>query len=150
MRDYEVVFVIKATEPDEAIDALVDQMQEVAKQQGAEIVNVDKWGRRKLAYDIAKQREGFYVLFVLKAGGPAIAELERKFKMNDAVIRFLSVRLDNETRRARRRAAIRARKKGLEPGAVIPAPKRRDDDDDDDDDERLMGVPEAEEEEGEV
>ena len=125
MREYEVVFVIKGTEPDDAIEALTGQMQEVAKQQGAEIVNVDKWGRRKLAYDIANQREGYYVLFHLKSERAAIAELERKFKMNDTIIRFLTVRLDNEIRRARRRAELRAKKKGLDPAAELPKPTSR-------------------------
>lgn len=119
MRDYEVVFVIKATEADEAIEALIDQTQEVARQQGAEIVNVDKWGRRKLAYDIEDQREGYYVLMVLKSERAAIAELERKFRMNDVVIRYLTVRTDDEVRRARRRAELRAKKKGVDPSAEL-------------------------------
>ena len=100
-------------------------MLEVAKQQGAEILKVDKWGRRKLAYDIGKQRDGYYVLFHMNAEQTAVRELERKFKMNDAVIRFLTVRLDDEVRRARRRAAIRARRKGLEPGAEVPVGSTR-------------------------
>ena len=146
MRDYEVVFVIKATEADEAIEALIDQMQEVAKQQGAEIVNVDKWGRRKLAYDIADQREGYYVLMLLKSERAAIAELERKFKMNDTIIRFLTVRLDDEVRRARRRATLRARKKGVEAEAplAVAATRPRDGFEE----EERLG--EVEEEEGEV
>ena len=121
MSEYEVVFVVKGTEVDEAIETLVTQMEEVAKQQGAEMIKVDKWGRRKLAYDIGKQREGYYTLFHLRAERAAIAELERKFKMNDTIIRFLTVRIDDEVRRARRRAALRAKKKGIEPGAELPA-----------------------------
>jgi len=121
--EYEVVFIIKATETDEAIDALVEQLEEVAKQRGAEIIDIDRWGRRKLAYDIGKQREGYYVLFLLRAETTAIAELERRMKMNDAVIRFLTVRTDLERRRETRRTLIRARRKGVPPESLAP-PRR--------------------------
>jgi small subunit ribosomal protein S6 len=147
LSEYEVVFIIKATETDEVIDGIVAQMEEVAKQQGGEMIKADRWGRRKLAYDIGKQREGYYVLFHLRAERGAISELERKFKMNDAVIRFLTIRIDDEIRRARRKAVLRARKKGVEPGAELPAPLPRPRDQVEEEDEPLLGDTE---EEGEV
>jgi small subunit ribosomal protein S6 len=119
LAEYEVTFIIRGTETDEAAEALIGEMEQVVRQGGAEILKVDRWGRRKLAYDIGKQREGVYVLFHLKAEAPPIKELERKLKMTDLVIRFLTVRIDDEVRRARRRAEIRARRKGLEPGAAV-------------------------------
>ena len=152
MREYEVVFVVKATETDEVIDALVDQMQEIAKQQGAEVVKVEKWGRRKLAYDIGKQRDGFYVLIGLTTEHKAVVEMERKLKMNDAVIRFLSVRIDDEVRRATRRALLRAKRKGVDPASVpIPGVRRSlDADKQDEDEDEPMRDSDEDEDEGEV
>lgn len=144
MREYEVVFVVKATLPDEEIDKMVDQLHEVVKQRGVEMLKLDKWGRRKLAYDIGKEREGYYVLFHMNAEAEAVHELERRFKMNDAIIRFLSVRIDDELRRAKRRAELRAKRKGgVAAAAPRPAPQ-----DADEIESEADGEAEDEEEEG--
>ena len=107
MRDYEVMWVVAPTETDEAVAALVKHYEEMLVGLGAELVKTEVWGRRKLAYTVKKFREGTYILFVLKSPPEPIKELERRFKMTEAVIRFMTVRLDLETRRAVKLAAIR-------------------------------------------
>jgi small subunit ribosomal protein S6 len=101
MRRYEVVFVLAPTLADDEFDQQIDTYVEAARESGAEIVDVDKWGKRRLAFPVQKHNEGFYTVLTLdEPSGAAVAELERRFKVNDAVIRFLSVRIDLELKRA--------------------------------------------------
>jgi small subunit ribosomal protein S6 len=101
MRRYEVVFVLAPTLADEEFDQQIETYVEAAKESGAEVVDIDKWGKRRLAFPVQKHNEGFYTVLTLdEPSGTAVAELERRFKVNDAVIRFLSVRIDLELKRA--------------------------------------------------
>jgi small subunit ribosomal protein S6 len=101
MRRYEVVFVLAPTLADDEFDQQIDSYVEAAKESGAEIVDVDKWGKRRLAFPVQKHTEGYYTVLTLdEPSGKAVDELERRFKVNDAVIRFLSVRIDLELKRA--------------------------------------------------
>jgi small subunit ribosomal protein S6 len=101
MRRYEVVFVLAPTLADDEVDQQIETYVEAAKASGAEIVDIDKWGKRRLAFPVKKHNEGFYTVLTLdEPSGKAVAELERRFKVNDAVIRFLSVRIDLELKRA--------------------------------------------------
>ncbi len=85
---------------------------------------MEKMGRRRLAYRVARQREGFYVLFLIEGGGDTIKELERRLKVTDAVIKFLTVRIDEELERAaklkERRAKQQAKKQRPKPAAPPP------------------------------
>lgn len=101
MRRYEVVFVLAPTLADDEFDPQIETYVECAKEMGAEVVDIDKWGKRRLAFPVQKHAEGFYTVLTLEEpSGKAVAELERRFKVNDAVIRFLSVRVDLEIKRA--------------------------------------------------
>lgn len=101
MRRYEVVFVLAPTMTEEEADQQVDAYSEVAKELGAEIVDVDKWGKRRLAFPVNNYSEGYYTVLTLdEAENKALPELERRFKVSDSVIRFLSVRIDEELKRA--------------------------------------------------
>jgi len=96
MRAYEVVAIIDAKLDEEAINAVVAKYEELLKNNGAEIVKIDKWGKKKLAYEIKKNREGFYVLYDFTATPEAVAELERLMKIADNILRHLVVRKDEE------------------------------------------------------
>jgi len=94
LRLYETAFLIAPNLSDEDTEALIDQMAEVVSGKQGKMVNVDKWGKRRLAYQIQKFDAAFYVFFVYK-GEPAIpAELERRFKQHEAIIRYLTVVVD--------------------------------------------------------
>ena len=82
-------------------DELVKQFEGIIAEQGGELLKTDKWGRKKLAYEVQKFSEGYYTLFEMNAGPDLIAELERRFRNNDSVIKFLSVRLDEAEPRPR-------------------------------------------------
>jgi len=102
MRRYETIFIASPTLTDEQSDELVKQFERIIAEQGGELLKTDKWGRKKLAYEVQKFSEGYYTLFEMNAGTTLIAELERRFRNNDAVIKYLSVRMDEAEKAAGR------------------------------------------------
>ena len=105
MRLYETIFIASPTLTDEQSEELVKHFEGVIAEQGGELLKTDKWGRKKLAYEVQKFSEGYYTLFQMNAGSKLVAELERRFRNNDAVIKFMSVRLDEEAKAADRNRA---------------------------------------------
>lgn len=93
---YESIFIIKPTLSDEETEKVIQKMQEIITTGGGEIINVENWGKKKLAYEIKKQKRGHYVLLHLKAEGPLVKELERNYRLNDAVIKFITVKLKGD------------------------------------------------------
>src|SRR5215472_7354353 len=122
MRKYETVFIIRPDVGEEDTDKLITQMQGVVSGAGGKIEKVEKMGRRRLAYRVARQREGFYVLFVLEGGGDTIKELERRLKVTDAVIKYMSVRTDEELKRIEKLKAFRAKHQPRKPSAKPAEP----------------------------
>jgi small subunit ribosomal protein S6 len=111
MRVFEVLFIIAPNIEESDIETLVTQMSDVATNQGARIVKVDRMGRRKLAYNIGKFYEGHYVVLTIEGTGSEIAEIERRMRVTDAVIRYITIRIDEDLKRAekfRARRALRA------------------------------------------
>lgn len=92
MRKYEAVYVLRSDFDEEATKALVERFSNVVTEQGGEVVKVDEWGKRKLAYPIEKHREGYYVLMNFNAEADVPKELERMFKITDGVLRYMVVR----------------------------------------------------------
>lgn len=95
MRAYEVVYIIKPNLEDEAIDQVVAKYENVITSNGGEIQKTDRWGKRRLAYEIDDFSEGYYVVVNLTAEPAVVRELERIFKISDDVIRYLIVRQDS-------------------------------------------------------
>jgi len=106
MRQYESIFIASPELAEEQADELVKYFEGIIAEQGGELLKTDRWGRKKLAYDIRKFSEGNYTLFELKAGPKLIAELERRYRNHENVIKYLSVRVD-ETQKAASRQKIR-------------------------------------------
>ncbi len=117
MRHYETIFIASPTLTEEQVDDLVKGFEGIIAEQGGELLKTDKWGRRKLAYEVQKFSEGYYTLFEMNAGPALVAELERRFRNNDAVIKFLSVRLD-EQEKAAGRAKQRIEREGKRKAAA--------------------------------
>ncbi|WP_257313647.1 30S ribosomal protein S6 [Geothrix fuzhouensis] len=114
MRHYETIFIASPTLTDEQSDELVKQFEGIIAEQGGELLKTDKWGRKKLAYEVQKFSEGYYTLFEMNAGPDLIAELERRFRNNDSVIKYMSVRLDEAEKaagRAKQRIEREAKRK---------------------------------------
>jgi small subunit ribosomal protein S6 len=102
MRHYETIFIASPTLTDEQSDELVKQFEGIIAEQGGELLKTDKWGRKKLAYEVQKFSEGYYTLFEMNAGPDLIAELERRFRNHDSVIKFMSIRTDEAEKAAGR------------------------------------------------
>ena len=99
MRNYEIMFIVNPNATDEEIDKINGQIEGVVTSGGGKIEKIEKMGKRRLAYEVDKQREGHYVLFVIGANGDIIKECERRLRVIDAVIKYITVRTDEETRR---------------------------------------------------
>jgi len=121
VRTYEVVFVAAPTLTTEELDAFIAQMQTVIEGKEGKVVKVDNWGKKPLAYRIKRFRDGYYVILTIEGGGAAITELERRFRVTDFIVRFLSVRIDEDYKRSEKLKAARQRKSGKRPATQAPA-----------------------------
>ncbi len=104
LRPYEILVIVDPRPTDEEVAELLTQLGEHAKSLGIEVDKVDNWGKRRLAYDIRKQREGTYAVYEAKAEPSMVKELERQLRLNENVLRFLSTRVPIR-KRARAKAA---------------------------------------------
>ncbi len=126
MRRYEVMFIVHPSSSDEGIGQITGQMEEVVRSYAGEVHGIDRLGKKKLAYEIRDLQEGIYILLTISAAGECVKELERRLKVNDRVLRYLTVRVDEDLKRAEKIKAARLKKKarrsrGTEPEAVAPA-----------------------------
>ena len=99
MRHYEIMFIVNPNSTEEEVDKLISQMEGVVKSYQGEVVGVEKMGKRKLAYRIGKSEEGIYLLFKINASGECVKEFERRLRVFDFVIRYISVRVDEDLKR---------------------------------------------------
>jgi len=121
MRIYEELFIIKPDATEEEIDQIIEQMQGVITAAGGTVDKMDKWGKRRLAYRVDKHREGYYVLIQFTAGPETVHELERRLRVTDAVIKFLTVRID-ESLKLLEKKKKRREKRAHRKATAAPAP----------------------------
>jgi small subunit ribosomal protein S6 len=124
-RLYDLIFICMPTTPEEEIAKIVSTLEQAATERGGKVEKLEKWGTRKLAYRVSKQREGYFVYMALKATqGDLIKELERRLKVTDAVIKYMTIRLDEEIKRQQKLAAKREQRTRRRPKrpAAAPAP----------------------------
>ena len=115
MNRYELTYIIDATLEDTARKELIEKVSALIVANGGEVEKVDEtWGKRRLAYAIDHKNEGYYVLVTLSAPGEAVKELERNLRINESVIRYLTVKLEEKHSKVKPRAA--------RPAPVVEAP----------------------------
>ena len=107
-RVYEILFIADPNLGEPEVDALAAQVQGFIEKEGGRIQKLEKWGKKRLAYAVGKHREGSYVLIVAEGGSALVKEVERRIRVTDGIIRFITVRVDEELRRAEGRRARRA------------------------------------------
>ena len=122
-RQYEVVFIVDPTVDDE-VARLTDNFKQVVTDQGGVVTKAETMGKRQLAYEILHQKEGTFVLLEIEGSGREIAELERRMRVNDRVLRYLTVRVDEDRRRAEKLKARRTRKAAKKTSAGGPGGRR--------------------------
>jgi small subunit ribosomal protein S6 len=96
MELYESLFIIRPSVSDEETNALIEKMKGVAERTGAQFIKSENWGRKKLAYEVRRERKGTYVYFYFKAPNNTVGELEHAYRLEDNIIKFLTVHLEKE------------------------------------------------------
>jgi small subunit ribosomal protein S6 len=122
MRIYEELFIVRPDATEEEVDPLIEQLKGVVTHAGGTIDKADKWGVRKLAYRVAKYNEGQYVLLQFSASPEAVKELERRLRVADLVLKFLTVRIDEKLKRIEKRRKAREKRAARKPVAPPQAP----------------------------
>jgi len=119
MRIYEELFIVRPDATDEEIDPLIEQLTTLIASQGGNVDKSDKWGVRKLAYRVDKRTEGYYVLLQFTAKPETVRELERRLRVADLVLKFLTVRIDEKLKKIAKRKKERDKRAARKP--VLPA-----------------------------
>ena len=114
-RTYEVIFIVDPTVGDEEVMRLSEGVQKIITDQGGNIVKTEMMGKRHLAYEINHKKDGIYVLLEVEGSGAEIAEVERRMRVNDQVLRYMTIRVDEARRRADKLKDRRARKAAKQP-----------------------------------
>ena len=128
-RTYELMFIVRPDMAEEDLDKLISTLQSSVPATGGAVKSVERMGKRRLAYTVRRFHDGIYVLMVVEGGGPVIHELERRLRVTEPVIKFLTVRVDEEQKRLDKIKKLREAKKkvsaqpapGAEEGAATPA-----------------------------
>jgi len=129
-RLYDLIFIARPATPEDEIKKVLSGIEHTCTEKGAKIEKTEHWGTRKLAYRVAKHREGIYVYQQIRTTHPdLIAELERRLRVQDVVIKYLTVRLDEDLKRQKKlvhkrelRAARRPRRASAAPSAPAQTP----------------------------
>ncbi len=123
-RQYEVVFIADPVADEGEVQRLTDNFKQLVTDQGGVINKAETMGKRQLAYEILHKTEGTFVLMEIEGSGREIAELERRMRVNDRVLRYITVRVDEDRRRAEKfktRRTAKAARKNRAAGAAAPA-----------------------------
>src|SRR5882724_4264285 len=115
VRQYEVLFIVDPDADEDEVNKITDTFKQIITDQGGTITKAETLGRRQLAYEILHKREGTFVDLELEGSGKEIAELERRMRVNDRILRYLTVRMDEERRRAEKFKDKRTRKAAKRP-----------------------------------
>ncbi len=110
-RVYEVMYIAEPGTADETVTQLNEAIEKLVTDNGGEIVKTEVMGVRRLAYPIQKHTDGYYVLFEIEGSGQEIAELERRMRVNDLIMRYLTVRVDEERKTAQKLTDKREKKR---------------------------------------
>ncbi|MFZ3122311.1 MAG: 30S ribosomal protein S6 [Thermodesulfovibrionales bacterium] len=117
MNIYENIVILNASLGDEEIETASDKIKDLITNSGGEILKTDVWGRRKLAYEIKKQKKGFYLLLVFKSPSAAIKKLEDYYKVFDPVVKYMVIKLE------KKQAEAALKSSSVEVTAAAPAEK---------------------------
>src|SRR5215471_2443634 len=110
-RTYELMFIVRPDMPEEDQEKLISTLESVVSSSGGQMKNVEKMGKRRLAYMVRRFHDGIYILLTVEGGGGLIHELERRLRVTEPVIKFLTVRIDEEQKRLDKIKAIKDAKR---------------------------------------
>lgn len=119
MRIYEELFIVRPDATDEEVDPVIEQLKNIVTQAGGTMDKTEKWGVRKLAYRVLKHDEGQYILLQFTVNADTVREIERRLRVADVVLKFLTVRIDEKLKRIEKRKKAREKRAARKPP---PAP----------------------------
>src|SRR6476660_8912068 len=122
MRVYEELFIVKPDAPEEEVDAYIGQLKELIANGKGTVDKADKWGTRKLAYRVQKYNEGVYVLLQFTSSPELVKEIERRMRVSDLVIKFITVRIDEKVKKIEKRKKARDKRAARRPPPQMAAP----------------------------
>jgi small subunit ribosomal protein S6 len=122
MRVYEELFIVRADATDEEVDALIEQIKGVITSGGGTVEKAERWGTRKLAYRVKKRSEGLYIIAQFSAGPELVKEFERRLRVSDLVLKFITVRIDEKLKRIEKRKKAREKRASKKPAPTAAAP----------------------------
>lgn len=114
-RQYELMFIVDPDAPEDEVAKITASLKQIVTDQGGSVTKEENLGRRQLAYEILHKKDGIFVDLEIEGTGKEIAELERRMRVNDRILRYLTVRLDEDRRRAEKFKDKRARKAAKRP-----------------------------------
>jgi small subunit ribosomal protein S6 len=121
-RLYDLIFIARPATPEDEIKKVEHAVEHACTEKGGKIEKSEHWGTRKLAYRVAKHREGIYVYYQIRTShGELISELERRLKVQDSVIKYMTIRLDEDIKRQKKLTAIRDKRAARRPKRPAPA-----------------------------
>jgi len=121
-RQYDLIFICRPDTPEADIDKVITTLENTATEKGAKIEKTEKWGRKRMAYRVQRLHEGFYVYMALRSTqGEVVKELERRLKVADPVMKYLTVRVDEELKRQDKLKRHRERRAARRPRKTVPA-----------------------------
>ena len=121
MRIYEELFVVRPDATEEEVDPFIEQLKSVITHGGGSLDKTEKWGIRKLAYRVIKYNEGQYILLQFNAQPETVKEIERRMRVADFVLKFITVRIDEKLKRIEKRKKAREKRAARKP-APAPSP----------------------------
>ena len=120
-RTYELMFIVRPDMAEEDLDKLISTLETAVSSSGGTMKNVEKMGKRRLAYTVRRFHDGLYILLTVEGSGGLIHELERRLRVTEPVLKFISVRIDEEQKRLDKIKALRDARKKVS-AAPAPAP----------------------------
>jgi small subunit ribosomal protein S6 len=125
-RVYEILFVADPNLGEAEVDAITAHVQAYVEKEGGKVEKIEKWGKKRLAYLVKRHREGSYVLLVAEGGPDLMKEVERRIRVTDGIIKFMTVRVDEDLKKAERRKAKRTaedeKRRSMRPDRPVPPP----------------------------
>ncbi|MGI8741389.1 MAG: 30S ribosomal protein S6 [Bryobacteraceae bacterium] len=122
MRIYEELFIVRPDVTDEEVDPFIEQLTKVVTGHGGTVEKSDKWGVRKLAYRVQKRTEGYYVLLQFNSGPETVKEIERRLRVSDMVMKFITVRIDEKLKKIEKRKKARDKRAARRPVPQMAPP----------------------------
>src|SRR6202522_2985955 len=121
-RQYDLIFICRPDTPEADIDKVIATLESTATEKGSKIESVAKWGRKRMAYRVQKLHEGYFVYMVIKTThGEVVKELERRLKVADPVMKYLTVRVDEELKRQEKLKRHREKRAARRPRKTVPS-----------------------------